>query len=428
MSTKQERTNLQGKPDETVTADVAANRNPGITPVAPAIGDDSTPAKTGTPADATADQKDELWQNLVKFGLSQTEILYIIDNLGVTEMSDFAMLTEQDLLDAGLKVVGARRLLASLRESNSPQPSTAAPATANFSAIGQFDNILPTVPSEESWLNALKAGGVLKVDESSYIAAIRAALADRAGLYNVPMALVKAMEQYADESDEQVGPMFYALRKALTRRTYGDIFQAIDGLDGSFITDARRKEFLKRVQDILWPAITDSFEVLDGWYQNWSANSTNPSMMFAAITASLGNGIGPAVTIPDTAILHDAGETLINAINRVFRGTGVPVAAALAYEAGTIRNTLEDIQLPSLVGVKNREMMLKKIGINVSSNYIRLEQNLVKYVLAYVKHNAITSDVEPNYFMALWQLGNQINWKSLNSSSGITGITGKTVL
>ena len=120
----------------------------------------------------------------------------------------------------------------------------------------------------------------------------------------------------------------------------------------------------------------------------------------------------------------------MNSINRVFRGTGVQVAAAMAYDASIIRNVLEDSRLPSLVGVKNREMMLKKIGANVSSNYIRLEQNLVKFVLAFVKHDTVTSDVEVNYFVALWQLGVQINWAELggNSVTGVTSLTGNVIL
>ena len=122
---------------------------------------------------------------------------------------------------------------------------------------------------------------------------------------------------------------------------------------------------------------------------------------------------------------------MVDSINRVFRGTGVQVAAAMAYDANTIRNTLEKPNLPAMVGVKNRELMLKKIHANVSSNYVRLEQNLVKYVLGFVKHDAITSDVEVQYFTALWQLGTQINWDELNGRSDdgiITGMTGRRVL
>lgn len=368
---------------------------------------------------------------LAEYGADEATIDKVVSELGVEELDDLASLEVADLTGAGMKLAKARKLVAELK--NASKPAAPAVAAAETRAIqSQFEALLPSIPTDESWLNALKTGGILKVDESSYIAAIRAALADRAGLYNVPDALSKAMEKYADETEEQVDPTFYALRKSLTRRAYGDIFAAIDGLDGTFITDARRKEFLSRIRDTLWPAIAESYRTLDGWYQTWRASFSDPSMLIAAIGGGFSGGAAgmSMITPPDTAQLHDAGDTLVDSINRVFRGTGVQVAAAMAYDANTIRNTLEDPRLPSMVGVKNREMMLKKIGASVSSNYIRLEQNLVKYVLAFAKHDTVTSDVEVNYFVALWQLGTQINWAELGGgdATGMTGLTGKRVL
>ena len=364
-------------------------------------------------------------------GVDDLLIAKIVDKLGIGSIDDLAALEAADLTSAGMKLAPARRLVADLKPAASKP--TASVAAAETRAIqSQFEALLPAIPTDESWLNALKTGGILKVDESSYIAAIRAALADRAGLYNVPDALSKAMEKYADETEEQVDPTFYSLRKSLTRRAYGDIFAAIDGLDGTFITENRRKEFLGRIRDTLWPAIAESYRTLDGWYQTWRASFSDPSMLIAAIGGGFSGGAAgmSMITPPDTAQLHDAGDTLVDSINRVFRGTGVQVAAAMAYDANTIRNTLEDPRLPSMVGVKNREMMLKKIGASVSSNYIRLEQNLVKYVLAFAKHDTVTSDVEVNYFVALWQLGTQINWAELGGgdATGMTGLTGKRVL
>ena len=368
---------------------------------------------------------------LAEYGVDEATIGKIMDGLGVESIDDLASLEVADLTGAGMKLVKARKLLSELKAN--AKPAAPAVAAAETRAIqSQFEALLPSIPTDESWLKALKTGGILKVDESSYIAAIRAALADRAGLYSVPDALSKAMEEYADETEEQVDPTFYALRKSLTRRTYGDIFAAIDGLDGTFITERRRKEFLGRIRDNLWPAIAESYRTLDGWYQTWRASFSDPSMLIAAIGGGFSGGAAgmSMITPPDTAQLHDAGDTLVDSINRVFRGTGVQVAAAMAYDANVIRNTLEDSRLPSMVGVKNREMMLKKIGASVSSNYIRLEQNLVKYVLAFAKHDTVTSDVEVNYFVALWQLGAQINWNELGGgdAAGMTSLTGKRVL
>lgn len=368
---------------------------------------------------------------LAEYGADEATIKKIREELGVEGIDDLTSLEVADLTGAGMKLAKARKLLSELKSSAST-PNTSVSIAESRAIQSQFEALLPSIPSDESWLNALKTGGILKVDESSYIAAIRAALADRAGLYKVPDALAKAMEKYADETEEQVDPTFYALRKSLTRRTYGDIFAAIDGLDGAFITESRRKEFLNRIRQTLWSAIAESYRILDGWYQTWRTSFSDPTMLIAAISGGLSGGAAgiSMMTPPDTAQLHDAGDTLVDSINRVFRGTGVQVAAALAYDANVIRNTLEDSRLPSMIGVKNRELMLKKIGANVSSNYVRLEQNLVKYVLGFAKHDTVTSDVEVNYFVALWQLGTQINWTELGSSdsNGLTGLDGKKIL
>lgn len=393
----------------------------------------TAPAAESTTAASTPNPDlDAVRAKLGEYGADMAAIEHIINDLGVESIDDLSALEVSDLTAVGIKLVKARKLITEFSAPAQAAPVQAVTAAESRAmAQGQLETLLPPVPNDDSWLNALKSGGILKVDDSSYIAAIRAAMAERAGLYNVPAALAEAMERYADETEEQVDPTFFALRKSLTRRNYADIFAAIDGLDGSFITESRRKEFLTRIRTALWPAITDSFRALDSWYQTWRASFSDPSMIIAAIGGGLGAGAGMGmVTPPDTASLHDAGDTLVDSINRVFRGTGVQVAAAMAYDANTIRNTLEKPGLPAMVGVKNRELMLKKIHANVSSNYVRLEQNLVKYVLGFVKHDTVTSDVEVQYFAALWQLGTQINWNELNGGSnvGIEGLTGERVL
>ena len=397
------------------------------------------PAETPAEVPATPVVANDVRTKLAEYGADETVVNKVVDELGVDTIEELASLEVGDLTGVGMKLAKARKMVADLKAPTTAAakvPATTTAAVESRVIQNQFEALLPTVPTDESWLNALKTGGILKVDESSYIAAIRSALADRAGLYNVPDALTKAMEKYADETEEQVDPTFYALRKTMTRRAYGDIFSAIPGLDGNFITEGRRNEFLSRIRNTLWPAIADSYQTLDAWYQTYRTSLADPSVLISALSG------GPAVTgmmaAPDTSAIHDAGDTLVDSINRVFRGTGVQVAAAMAYDANIISKTMEDPRLPSMVGSKNREMMLKKIGVNVSSNYIRLEQNLVKYVLGFVKHDIVTSDVDANYFIALWQLGAQINWAELGVARGgagarptsttFAGLTGERVL
>lgn len=192
---------------------------------------------------AVSSDLDAVRAKLGEYGADDTTIERIIDDLGVENVSDLSALEVNDLTSAGIKLVKARKLIAELTKapSQASQVQNVTPAESRAMTQGQFDALLPAVPNDDSWLNALKGGGILKVDDSSYIAAIRSALADRAGLYDVPAALAEEMERYADETEEQVDPMFYSLRKSLTRRSYAEIFAAIDGLDGSFITEGRRK-------------------------------------------------------------------------------------------------------------------------------------------------------------------------------------------
>ena len=400
--------------------------------VAPAETVAPASAEAVAPAVPTGDIKDKI----ISYGIDAATTDKIIDELGVETIDDFKVLEVDDLVNVGVKVVKARKMLADIKaDVDTKAVANASATTTNVDAsalMNQYASLLPSVPNDDSWLKALKAGGVLKVGEASYIAAIRAAFAYKAKLYDIPKELVKCIEAYSDETEEQVDATFYKMRNALTRRNYSDIFAAIEGLDGTFVTEKRRNDFLKRINDDVWPAIMDSYNALDGWYQTWKSSISDPSMFAAAFTGMFNGGHSAMmINAPDTAVLHDAGETLVNAINRAFRGTGVQIAAALAYDANEIRKTLEDPSLPAMIGVRNREMMLKKIGVNVSSNYVRLEQNLVKYVLGFVNHDTVTSDIEVNYFVALWQLGAQINWDELgrgnlgNGRNTLTSVTGK---
>ena len=352
-----------------------------------------------------------------------------IKDLGAETVEDLVSLEEADLTGAGMKLVKARKMLSDLKTAKkAAEPAPAAPTMA----FAPDYSILPSVPSDESLLKSLRTGGVLKVDDSAYNSALRVFLADRCGLFRIPEMLVAEMEKFADENEEPVTPLFFKLKKQITRREYGDLFAAIDGLDGAFATKKRREEFLQRVRNEMCPAIREAYQVLDAWYQSFMATSNNPGAMMTAIYGLM-NGTGAALAsanVPPVDGVRDAADTLKDAINHVFRGTGVPVASAMAYDAMEISKTLENGELPAMLGVANREQMLKKLGVNITPNYARLEQNLVRFVLAYIKYSDEGTDNDVAYLTALWTLGNQINWTDLvgATGTGVSSLGGKRVL
>ena len=132
---------------------------------------------------------------------------------------------------------------------------------------------------------------------------------------------------------------------------------------------------------------------------------------------------------PDTGVLRDYADSVADAINRVFAGTGVQIAAALAFEATRIRDILMRPGLPAMIGATNRDQMLKMLGVDVPATYTRLETNLTRYVLAVMQvKDQPAGNEELRYFGTLYMLGSQIPWGELNpgnsvgSGHGVTGV------
>ena len=145
--------------------------------------------KEGEATPVMNDAKLKLRGFLEGFGAS-SEVLVGLDMKGVESMEDLAYVSEEDLVSCGMKTIQARKLLAYLAD----KAKKAEPApTATPTVIAPDLAILPELPSDESWLTALKAGGVLKVNQDSYIAAVRAVYAERCGLYDAPKRLEEAM-------------------------------------------------------------------------------------------------------------------------------------------------------------------------------------------------------------------------------------------
>lgn len=361
---------------------------------------------------------DKVVDRLKSLGLEDGVIQKIKDELGAESETDLSNLTEADLIGVGVKTLKARQVVAALTPA--PTPVVSEPAAPSAVPVS-FDTILPAVPADSSWLEALRTGGVLKIDQSTVIAGIKAALAHRVGLFEIPDMLVAAMERFADTNDEQVPPEFFTLRKQMTRRNYAELFAAIDGLDGSYVTEGRKKELFKRVDQHFWPAILGFNEHLRTWYETWTQTAANPAAMTNALLSRLGGGMAmpmPPMMMqpPDVGILRDSAAAVNDALNRVFAGTGVQIAAALAYDASKTKEVLSNPRLPALIGAANREQMLKQLNVAVPPTYPRLEQNLTQFVLAVMQAADQTGAEEVQYYGTLYVLGSQITWNLVGST------------
>lgn len=304
---------------------------------------------------------------------------------------------------------------ARLRAAVNNQLREAAVVEATAAPTMSLD-VLPAPKPDESFIAALKVGGVSKVDQTDLEAGVKAALADRVEFFGIPKKIQAAMENYAEVTEEPFGDSYYDVVKMITKRDYSEIFSAL-GVPASAVPQAKRTRFLKQIDSILWPAVQSFNGQLSGWFDAWMKAAGNPAAMMQAFTTMAGGGamMAPAITIPDTEPLRIAADEVVDNINRAYAGVGIPAARALAFEATQIKELLGKPEIMGLVGATTRELMLKELGIDVSANFISMEHSVVKYVLAVgeLSKQAKGSQQEQQYLQSLYQLGAVIPWEKL---------------
>jgi len=310
-----------------------------------------------------------------------------------------------------------------LTKLRGPQVPVSAPGSGD--ATPSFD-VLPSVPEDSSFLEMLKVGGVLKPSKTEVISAIKAALAYKLGLYDLPETIVARMEEFAESQDDPVGESFYKLRNLVVKRNYAEVLSVL-GVEGSFATEGRKKTFLSRLEENLWDEVRSFYDQIYAWQESWMAGAANPGMALTMLAmANTGRaGVMPPGMMqpPETAGVRDAAEAVIDKINRVFAGVGIPIARALAFDATRIKGVLEDATLPASIGATNREQMLKMLGVTVGADYVRLERNITRFVLATMELPKVPSGTEEySYLGAMLQLGASIPWDKLPGGSGRAGI------
>jgi hypothetical protein len=282
--------------------------------------------------------------------------------------------------------------------------------------------MLPAVPNDEALLNALKAGGVLKVEATTVAAAIRVGLAANVGYFRVPGKLIAAMDERAESLSEPVGAEYYQARDVVLKNNgdYADLFRMIDGFKGEFATMERKNVLIAKLNNRLWNVIDEAFMALNDWREAWKDNSTDStSAMLALIDRENGDrdtGLSALLfPAPDTGMVKDAVAALNNALNKIFAGTAVQITAALAHDAVRVKELLMIENLPKLTGYSTREEMLIGLGLTVTPEMMRTEQNLVQFTLGLLEFPNKPAEEEMKYLAALWSVGSQIDWYTLTN-------------
>ncbi|MCW3097798.1 MAG: hypothetical protein JWL77_3416 [Chthonomonadaceae bacterium] len=366
-------------------------------------------APFATAIGTTIDDVTERLQALV--GEPGSEAIEALRNEEYTPFADIQAVLN-NVPSARLRKAVAENLRAKPEDTSGP---VLAPRT-NLSLDASL-GILPNVPDDASLLAQIKANPSLKVSQSTVILAVRAALAERCGYFQIPILLVDRMEHYAESLEEPVSEDFYKLRKLVTQRDYAEIYEGMPGVDGNFVSQKRRDVFLRRLDILLWPALTSFQTQLKAWGESWQQGVMSPTTTMALLFGGASRESLPPGMMqpPPTDSLRDAADAVNLQINKVFAGVGVPVALAMGYDSLKIKEVLENPSLPAQVGTANRDQMLRLLNVAVTPDYPRLEENLVRYLLAILRYPSVAPDAELGFLTALTMLGGQIPWDKLTA-------------
>ena len=101
--------------------------------------------------------QDDVRAKIAEYGADENVITKVMDDLGVESLDDLASLEVADLTAIGMKLAKARKLVADMKNEAKSTSASAATAAETRAIQTQFESLLPSIPSDESWLNALAA-------------------------------------------------------------------------------------------------------------------------------------------------------------------------------------------------------------------------------------------------------------------------------
>ncbi len=335
---------------------------------------------------------------------------------GAETLADAALLTEADWVGFGVPLVKARKLVAELTKSTTaPAPVPDASASA-FNAIA----MLPQVPSDEAFLKLLQVGGTLKMEPTDVMSAVRVLFAQRFDLFGIEDKVLEAMETRAEQMEEPYPQVYYDVQKALSRKAHAEVLSALEVSSARVFTERNKKAFLGRLSGI-WDHLASFNERATAYQQTWMTKMANPGLMMAMLRGA--GSIAGLDAAPDATPMLDAASGVIDNINKMFAGPGIPVARALAADAVQLRQLLERTDLIAATGATTRDEMLKKLGIAVTADASRTEHTITQYVLSVLNVPDVPTNQLPQYIAAVAELGANIPWDTLRTSRAVNGGT-----
>lgn len=270
--------------------------------------------------------------------------------------------------------------------------------------------LLPALPDNASLLDQLRIGGVAKFSNADAVTAIRGSFVRLSGVDRILPVLTDAVLKHAEAMDEPAPELYFRLRKARSRRDYRDVLAAFDGAITS-VPERDKEAFLAKI-DTLWPVLSGFQNQLDGYRQLHKDEAGDISNLVVVLQSGMGG-----IEYPDPMPIVSAARAVIDRLNRVFSGLGIPAARTIGKDLVEDGELLRDPSLPGLIGAGSFDEMIKKLELSVPSDAGDQERQIASFVLGILELPKQTADVLPQYILALQRRGKPIMWPSVGGRS-----------
>lgn len=331
---------------------------------------------------------------------------------------------------AGLKVPTAlvNKAIRGIRNAPAPAPAAApAPAPAAMApTVRAAEVMLVSAPGDDDLLKALKLGGRPEFEPVNVAAVVRAAVARRNGVFDLPERLVDAIRNESRKQRKPNPPILIQVRRELAKRSnvaaiFADLFPE-EGKGGSaYVSEKDKTETLKAL-DGIWPALI----AFQGRLRAFRMEAMTAAMTAGMATQMSGGfgfsamGLDPSMLMGvnlDTSSYVDDVEGIIDALNGVFMDQGLYASRVLAEEGARLTGILKMDGLVSAVGCTNYEDMLRELRIGVTADVIRGQTDLATWLINVVTLQEKDSASLPGVLLALCMLGDRIPWEKLSAGS-----------
>lgn len=339
--------------------------------------------------------------------------------------------------DAGITSTGAVYKLAKIakdiaNELNSGQEQsgvsamssqTAAPAP-KVQAINIDDllgDLANKLQDDDAMMAALRQQGVLQFDQLTYLAAIRALVATKYGVYNGIMNLQQLLLDFAVKNLRPAPIEYYKLKALEIRRQMGHVFAIIKIPEFTYsdlpvyATNKEARILIGKIDSIMIPALVEAKDEVLKWYDLLSRQSQDT--FFVNHNMGRQTGIASLQAYPKVDGMLEAGKKLRVAINAALAGDEMPHAIALFREYKDFIKILDNPELPSHVGAVDRDNVLKMLGFDAKAALLRSEGCLAKFMVCMIQVEELSKQDESVFFQLMHNLIQQIDWEAVLSVS-----------